>query len=79
MNLTDLRPHVPYRLLRDAEFGFGEFKEGDIVFLFTGNTYGCVDSSAGVPMSKMDGVNPFAEIAYDNMELVDDESTTDRN
>lgn len=71
--MIDLKQHVPYRLLRDAEFGFGDFKAGDIVYLFKGATYGCINWDLGVPMSKVDGENPFAEIAYDNLEIADDE------
>jgi hypothetical protein len=61
-------PHRQYRLIRDGRFGF---KAGDIVYLFTGCTYGCIDSRTEVAMSLVDGETPFQGVDYDNLEVVE--------
>jgi len=43
------------------------FKKGDIVYYFSGFTYGCC-SSAGLPFTIEDGETPFFELPKDSVE-----------
>jgi len=61
---------VKYRLKRDGEFG--DLKAGEIVYSFVGPTYGCIDYNNGRAMSRVQGKNPFYEVAHDNLEPVEE-------
>lgn len=64
-NTLTFRPHTPYRLTADATIG--PFKAGDVVYMFTGATYGVI--ADGVPVSAVDGEYPFYEVARENLEV----------
>lgn len=39
--------------------------EGEVLYLFTGATYGCIDHNGGVAVSERPRENPFAEFPSD--------------
>lgn len=40
-----------------------DYKKGEVVYRYTGATYGCIGS--GVPVTEQEGVEPFFEIPAD--------------
>lgn len=48
----------------------GDIPEGTIVYRFYGATYGCI--GPGIAVSYQEGQNPFFEMPYDSLDLVED-------
>lgn len=43
------------------------FRAGEVVYEFTGCTYGCIDRASGIACSRVENVHPFFEVRRSNL------------
>jgi hypothetical protein len=70
---------VRYRVTRDVaawedhNYAGRDVRKGELLYKFTGCTYGCIDTYSGVALCEVEGEYPFFEFPWSAIELVNED------
>lgn len=68
-----MKVRVTRDVLSSENYSGRDVKEGEVLYVYQGHTYGCIDwLSGGVALTERDGETPFFEFPGDAVEVVDD-------